>query len=311
MLKKLPPTLKGILVFTVILVHTCLCAVPIYLIMPFKLLLTSPKWQARFARWIIAIAEYWIAVNARLFAATQQMDWTILGDENLQYGGWYLVASNHVSTADIFVLQTLFNRRIPFLKFFVKHQLIYVPIMGLIWWAMDYPFMRRYTKAYLAQHPEKRGQDLATTRQKAEKFKYTPVSIINFLEGTRITPAKYAEQRPSYRYLLQPKAGGIAYITSVLGERLNTLLDVTIIYPTNESDTLHFWDFLCGRVTRIVVHINQITIPPALFAGNYMDDEAFRGQFQAWVSNLWAAKDERIADLRQQYGDECHTLAKK
>ncbi len=65
------------------------------------------------------------------------------GVDSLHQRGWYLVSSNHQSWVDILVLQRIFHGRIPFLKFFLKQELIWVPVIGLAWWALDFPFMKR------------------------------------------------------------------------------------------------------------------------------------------------------------------------
>src|SRR5437868_13344559 len=118
---------------------------------------------AGFRRWIssvlVAIAEQWIAVNGLLFALVTRTRWRVEGLQGLDRDGWYLVLSNHQSWVDIPVLQKTFNRRIPFLKFFLKQQLKWVPVLGLAWWALDFPFMQRYTKQQLEAHPQWRGKD--------------------------------------------------------------------------------------------------------------------------------------------------------
>src|ERR1700682_3947858 len=79
---------------------------------------------AGFRRWIsralVAIAEQWIAGNGVLFGWFTRTRWRVDGLEGLHRHGWYLVLSNHQSWVDIPVLQKTFNRRIPFLKFFLK-----------------------------------------------------------------------------------------------------------------------------------------------------------------------------------------------
>ena len=69
------------------------------------------------------------------------------GGADLRVDGHYLVLANHQSWVDIPVLQRVFNRRIPLLRFFLKRQLFWVPVLGLAWWALDFPFMRRSTRA--------------------------------------------------------------------------------------------------------------------------------------------------------------------
>jgi len=171
------------------------------------------------------------SVNVWLTNHLLRIRWDVRGVDQLDPKGQYLVCSNHQSWNDIFVLMWAFDRRAPFFKFFIKQQLIWVPFLGLAWWGLDYPFMKRYSPAKLAKHPELRGKDLETTRAACERYRNVPVTILNFLEGTRFTKAKHDRQGSPYRYLLKPKAGGMALSLSALGEKINSLLDVTIVYP--------------------------------------------------------------------------------
>ena len=164
-----------------------------------------------------ALAEAWIGTNNAIFRLMGSLPLDTRGLEGLSTREWYLVLSNHRSWVDILVLQAVFNRRIPFLKFFLKQQLIWVPFLGLAWWALDFPFMRRYTAAYLEKHPEHRGKDLEVTRRACEKFRLIPTSVMNFVEGTRFTPAKHAAFKSPYRNLLPTRAGGTSFVLSVDG----------------------------------------------------------------------------------------------
>src|SRR5579863_10046354 len=112
---------------------------------------------------------------ALIKALVTRTRWVVDGLQGLNRGGWYLVLSNHQSWVDIPVLQRTFNRRIPFLKFFLKQQLKWVPVLGLAWWALDFPFMQRYSKETLEQHPELRGKDKEATRIACERFRDLPV----------------------------------------------------------------------------------------------------------------------------------------
>jgi 1-acyl-sn-glycerol-3-phosphate acyltransferase len=217
----------------------------------------------------------------------------VSGLEGLRYDDWYLVISNHQSWVDIFVLQHVFNKRIPFLKFFLKQELIWVPIIGLAWWALDFPFMKRYSKHQLARHPELRGKDLETTRMACEKFKTTPVSVMNFLEGTRITPTKHQKQNSPYKNLLKPKAGGIGLVLGAMGEQISIMLDVTIIYPQGIPTA---WDFFRGQVREIEVIVQKRPIPAEYSNQDYQNDPEFREAFQAWVRELWREKDELLGE---------------
>jgi 1-acyl-sn-glycerol-3-phosphate acyltransferase len=196
------------------------------------------------------------------------------------------------------VLQRIFNRKIPFLKFFLKQQLIWVPFLGLAWWALDFPFMRRYSKAFLAKHPELKGKDLEATRKACEKFRFKPVSIMNFVEGTRFTQAKNEVQNTSFEYLLNPKAGGMAYVLSAMGDKLHKLLDITIHYP---QGTPSYWDFVCGKVRQIHVQVKIFSIEDLIkneiFAMDYFDNAAQREKFQLWLTQLWKQKDQELKKL--------------
>ncbi|MCM2250063.1 MAG: acyltransferase [Geothrix sp.] len=240
-------------------------------------------------RVLMALAEGWIAVNGGWMALVQRMRWDVQGLDGLRRRGWYLVSSNHQSWVDILVLQKVFHRRVPFLKFFLKRQLLFVPVMGLAWWALDFPFMRRRSGS--------RAKDLATARKACEKFRQIPTSVMNFLEGTRFCPAKQAAQQSPYRHLLKPKVGGLATALGAMGERFDALLDVTIVYPEGVPS---FWDLLSGQMSRVVVRVHEREIPAHLLGGDYEGDPAFRARMQGWVQEMWAEKDARIEEILRQ-----------
>ncbi|MFO7704772.1 MAG: acyltransferase [Halopseudomonas sp.] len=297
MLSFLPHSLRGALAALLLILNTLLCFSVLFPLSLIKLLPVKGL-QVLCTRLIIRIAEFWISCNSGWMALTGNIQWDIQGRERLDYDGWYMVTSNHQSWVDILVLQHNFNRRMPMLKFFLKQELIWVPIIGICWWALDFPFMKRYSKAYLARHPEKAGQDVETTRKACEKFKTTPVAVFNFLEGTRLTPAKHAEQQSPYRHLLKPKSGGIAFVLDAMGEQLRSLVDITIHYPDGSPN---FWDLLSGRIRKVVVRCQIKPIPSELLGGDYQQDELFRAEFQRWVSSLWEDKDVLLDQLRHDY----------
>jgi 1-acyl-sn-glycerol-3-phosphate acyltransferase len=241
-----------------------------------------------------ALAEAWIGTNNAIFRLMGSLPLDMRGLEGLSTREWYLVISNHRSWVDILVLQAVFNRRIPFLKFFLKQQLIWVPFLGLAWWALDFPFMRRYTAEYLEKHPEHRGKDLEVTRRACEKFRLIPTSVMNFVEGTRFTPAKHAVFKSPYRNLLPTRAGGTSFVLSSMGGMLHSLLDVTIAYSTG---TPSLWDLCCGRVGTVTVDVRRRPIDAWTSAGDYASDPAFRERFKAWLAGLWSDKDELLDRL--------------
>ncbi len=269
--------------------------VPILLLFSLiKLVIPLPPVRRALAPVLVFIAEAWISGNSAWMALTQRCTWDVSGFENLNRRSWYLVNCNHQSWVDILVLQHLLNRRIPLLKFFLKQQLIWVPVIGLAWWALDFPFMRRHSEEFLQKHPEMRGKDQETTRRACEKFALVPTSVMNFLEGTRNTRAKHERQQSPYVHLLKPKAGGMALALNAMGDRFQAILDVTIVYP---EGTPTFWHFLQGKMHRVVVRARLLPIPRHLINADYSGDASVRAAFQAWVQESWREKDARITEL--------------
>ena len=268
----------------------------LFLFVFIKLMMPHAGIRHQISRVLILIAIIWIEGNSFILWITRKVEWDVQGIENLSTRKSYLVVSNHRSWADIFVLQHIFKHRIPFLKFFLKQELIWVPLLGIAWWALDFPFLKRYSRSFLEKHPELRGKDMETTRRLCEKFKHQPVSIMNFLEGTRFNDQKHKKQNSPYRHLLLPKAGGVSLVFSCMGDYLANVVDVTIVYPGTEPP-VHFWDLLSGRITRITVRVEVLPVPENVAGMNYDEDMAFRERIQQWVNQLWLAKDQRIEAL--------------
>jgi len=294
MLGFLPPFVRGGIALLLLALNTLFWCTVLFACALVKLALPFEAVRKRIDPVLNRIAGLWIACNSGWMRLTQRTDWDVGGLEDLRYQGWYLVNCNHQSWADIFVLQHLLNGRIPMLKFFLKQQLIYVPVIGLAWWALDFPFMKRHGKAELRKRPELRSQDAEATRRACEKFALVPTSVMNFAEGTRFTPAKHRAQASPYRHLLKPKAGALALALNAMGERFHSLIDVTIVYPAGAPD---FWQFLCGRAPCVVVRFRELPIPAEFCAGDYTADPAFRMEFQRWLAGLWEQKDRQIDAL--------------
>lgn len=294
MLHLLPPPLLGALTFLLLLLNIAFwfsLLLPVALV---RLLVPVAAWQWACGRVLARIAESWVAGNGAVFRLTQRIDWDVMLPEGLSREGWFLVVSNHQSWVDIVVLLEAFHGHIPFPRFFLKRELIWVPFVGLACWALDCPFMRRYPKKLLERRPELRGKDLETTRHAVERLRHAPVTILNFLEGTRFTPEKHAEQRSPYRHLLIPRAGGIAFVLQAMGPQLRAMLDTTIVYPEGR---IGFWGLLSGRLPRVIVRARRVEVPRDLLVGDWEEDPAFRDRFRAWVRKMWGEKDELIERL--------------
>ncbi len=205
---------------------------------------------------------------------------------------WYLVTVNHRSYLDVILVMDFAYQRIPAPKFFLKKELIWLPIVGLGAWALDMPFMRRFSKAQITKNPNLAGKDIETTKKQCEKYKLTPTTVVNFAEGTRFTTLKHNQKQSPYTHLLRPKAAGLAFTLNTMGEQFTELLDITLVYPENEGYPM--MDMLCGRMKRIIVDVEKVPISHEL-RGNYDTDNEFKATFQQWLNALWTSKDKRIA----------------
>jgi len=298
MIKSVLPHIRGIISLLFYTVNTIFWASLLFILTFLKLLIPIHAWRKFLSPILNGLAVNWVGINKinqRIFSNRSQ--WDIKGVENLKSRNWYMVVANHQSWTDILVLQNVFYQKIPFLKFFLKKELFWFPVMGQAWWALDFPFMKRYSKSFLKKHPQMKGKDIEITKKACEKFKTTPVSIINFVEGTRFTKEKKEKLNSPYKNLLTTKAGGIAFVLASMGDQLQSILDVTIIYPKGEKS---FWQFLCGKVKDIKVQVtaHPIHIVPK---GDYINDRDYQKEFHQWLNSMWAEKDTFIESVMEQY----------
>jgi 1-acyl-sn-glycerol-3-phosphate acyltransferase len=282
--------LKATLVTFLFSITTVMVFFPILFLAVFKLLIPLHGFQKQIHMALDWCASQWMSFNnwQQQVLLPTQIDTQGLDDLSLEQ--WYLMVANHQSWVDILVILRLFNGRIPYIKFFLKQSLLYIPFMGFCFWALDFPFMRRYSKAQLEKHPELKAKDIERTRKSCEVFRHNPVTIINFMEGTRFTQAKHDQQQSVYRHLLMPKAGGVSFALSAMNGQLKQLLDVTIFYPEKIPT---YWEYAGGGVKKIQLHLRQLPITADLI-GDYAEDENFRQSFQIWVNQFWQEKDQRL-----------------
>ena len=287
---RLPTALRGAVSTSVLALNTTLITLSLVPPALAKLLLPLTAVRRVCDRLMNAQASLWVRINNAWIAAANPARWDVQGLDALHARGWYLVSSNHQSWVDILVLQRIFHGRIPFLKFFLKQELIWVPVIGLAWWALDFPFMKRGKGSGAQQN------DLKTTRAACEKFKLIPTTVINFVEGTRFTPAKHAAQQSPYRHLLKPKIGGLSTALAAMGEQFEALLDVTIVYP---HGTPTFWQLLSGQIDAVTVRVQSRAIPAQVLGGDPVRDRDYRQRIGHWVHAQWGEKDRLIDQLLQ------------
>ncbi len=283
--------IRGILTLLSYVCFTSVIFVMFMFITLFKLLIPHAKARAFIVRLLdLLSSRCWVFcanLTHKIFARTE---WIITGNTQFKTDKWSIILSNHQTWVDILVLIKVFYKKIPPYKFFIKKQLLWLPLMGPCLWALDYPIMKRYSKEFLAKNPHLKGKDMETTRAACEKYRYLPVTTVNFPEGTRFTPEKHRKQKSPYRHLLTPKAGGTSVVFYAMGDLLENILDVTIIYPKGAPG---LWAFFCGRCRKIMVDIRAMKMLPRL-SGNYSTNPAYREEFQEWLNTLWAQKDRLI-----------------
>lgn len=283
----------GLISVLLLALNTVFWSTPIFALSLLKVL-PVPALRRTLDRPLNALARAWVACNSAAIGLMPHSNWDVQGVDGLSTQDWYLVNCNHQSWVDIFVLQRVLGARIPFLKFFLKQELIYVPVIGLAWWALDFPFLKRHDKAALRKRPELREEDYETAKTACRKFARTPTGVMSFAEGTRFTPAKHDRQDSPYRHLLKPKSGSLALAIATMGGQFRALLDVTIVYRDGPPS---FWQFVCGQAGPVVVRVHQREIPADIIAGDYMGSSPFRRRFQQWLNDQWTEKDAEIDQI--------------
>jgi 1-acyl-sn-glycerol-3-phosphate acyltransferase len=291
---------KACLVLLVISINTIVLTIVLCILAIPKWLAPTDAIRSFFRRELARIAELWISVNNFLLSLYRGTNWDIEIPSNLDYEGCYLVSCNHRSWVDILVLQRCFNRRLPLMRFFLKRELIRVPFLGIAWWALDFPFMRRDSQTARADKAGRPSRDLENARIACEKFRDIPVAMMNFPEGTRFSEAKRDKGKAPYRNLLMPRIGGMGQVLYALGDQLDALIDVTIVYPQagDAARAPTFWDLLTGRIPAIVAHAEQRTIPSDMRGRDFRSDPQFRRDLEDWMNGMWREKDALIDRLQ-------------
>jgi len=288
----LPPTLVGLIAGAVLIASTVAAFTLFIPFMLLKLLVPIAAFRRACTENLFAIARHWATFNRVVYRLMYPVAWEIDVRGTLDPGRSYLLVCNHQSIIDILLVFDQFHRRTPPLCFFLKRELMWMPVIGLACWAMDFPFMKRHSREELARHPELKGEDLKTTREFCARFRDQPITVVNFAEGTRFSEAKRLAQPSPHRHLLRPKSAGLSFTLAAMGEQFDGIIDVTIAYRPSRYPIV--WSFLTGEQSDLAIHIDVRPLPAALLAGDYQDDPAFRERFQSWVNALWARKDARL-----------------
>ena len=271
-------------------------AVFVFILAGVKYLIPLRHWRLKIQEYLNRFPKLWTRINNAFFSLTGLCDIELKGDLDLDLSTWYLMTANHNSWTDILLLHRVFNDRLPPLKFFMKQELKWIPFMGWGCWLIGYPFMKRYSKQILQKKPHLKGKDFQTTQKMCQRYKQgSPNTIISFAEGTRYTPEKAKRQNTPFKHLLKPRAGGLGYTLTLMQDKIDYLLDITIIY---HGGVPTFWDFLCGRVSKVTMLVDKHYLDDQL-KGDYQNDRQYRTLFQNWLNQLWEQKDRTIERYMQ------------
>ena len=284
--------LRGILSFLAVVLNTLFWCIFLLSVAVLKLLVPVEAWKKVCTKIIINVGECWIYCNGLWIKLLHRPELKVEGFESLDRSKWYLSVANHQSWADIFVLQDITNRQIPMLKFFMKHVLIWVPVIGLAWWALDMPFLKRYTKEQLEKNPKLGGKDVIEMKRALKHYALYPVTVFSFAEGTRFTLKKHHNQNSPFKNLLKPKEGGLATALSLVS-KIDSLIDFTIKFDSKKRS---FWDYLCGRMSSAKIIIKEIKIPKKFLNENLLDNQSLRSEFKEWINLLWIEKDKLLSN---------------
>lgn len=288
--------LKGLLSFLTIFINLIFWIVPLIMLALFKFVLPFPVVRKRIYRWMAWI--YYLAawLDGFLLFRLMGIQLDVTGIQDTYPGNYYLIISNHQTWSDILILQHLFNFKAPLVKFLAKRELIFMPIIGWICWAYDFPFLHRksFKKAYDQNQTKRSDTQLLTMA--VDKFKQSSASIVNFVEGTRFSNAKSKRQHSPYKHLLKPKAGGLHTLLQALGNQLDAIIDITIVYDLPDPD---FWDFLCGRCKQIRIKANTIKLNKAFGAEVHKGGPIDFETLTEWITKIWQLKD---IELELAYG---------
>jgi 1-acyl-sn-glycerol-3-phosphate acyltransferase len=223
-----------------------------------------------------------------------KLEWDFQVPENINTEDWYIAMSNHQSWADIFILLAAGHKKIPLLKFFMKKDLQWIPIIYLVHKTVDMPFLNRHSRAQIQANPELKKVDFENAKKAAKRFSRNPSTAFSFAEGTRFTIEKHAAQQSPYSDLLKPKIGALAIALSGM-HQVETLVDFTVVYSSQKRST---WDFLCGDLSKAKVIAKTYSLPDELKNRSFKDEDDYRIKFQKFIDEIWSEKQKMITNLK-------------
>jgi hypothetical protein len=186
-------------------------------------------------------------------------------------------------------------------RFFMKWELVYMPVINICAWALDFPIMRRYTQEDIKGRPELKNRDFDYAHDVLSRNPDQACVVVNYAEGTRFTPEKHRKNRSPYQHLLKPKVGGPQLALDCLRNRLDGIVDITLAYP---GATLSVWHLLSGQVPKVMIHVETIDLPEGLEKTPETLSEL--KEFRGWMNSIWAQKDARLERMLNGTPEDDH-----
>ncbi len=183
-----------------------------------------------------------------------------------------VVICNHQSWFDIPILQELVTSEGPIIKFLIKRELVWVPVIGWICLALNFP------RLYRGKDKSLRAVDYAMIQSATESHGAKPGALLVFPEGTRFTTKKHRLQASPYSWLLKPKVGGLKIIKANTDPATH-VMDVTIDYGPKP---VNIWRCLHGQPSIIRVKIRYYALAEIT-------------DIQTWLNDRWQDKSEFLA----------------
>lgn len=179
-----------------------------------------------------------------------------------------IIISNHQTWMDIPVLHgAITTGKGPILKFLIKRELLWVPIIGWICYALNFPRLNR------GQGDGARQKDYAAIQSFSQSLTTERGALLIYAEGTRFTEEKRIRQESPYQHLLNPRPGGLK-IALDNAPTDTPVVDVTIVYNGERN----FWRCLGGSTKQIKVVFR-----------NYSSSEII--DVREWLRERWQEKE--------------------
>lgn len=265
----------------VLAMTTVLVCIPLYVLGVIRLIVPISGFRRLLAYPMDVVIDVWVSSFRWLIRVCGLIDIEVqLPPQLNERRDWQVIVCNHQSWVDIVVLQVSFRDVAPVLKFFTKHELIWVPFIGLAMWFLGFPYVYRASSKGSGLSASQREINEAVLKREGRRFLDKPVAVINFVEGTRFTPTKRDSRGSRYKNLLQPRRGGVLQTLVVLEDRVETILNATIQY---QGQVPGFWDLLSGQSGGVQLVVEEIPKPST-------DQDALTN----WLNDLWNEKDRQL-----------------